>query len=369
MTSAASPSGLFSPQDYDDVRASAVSFESLGAYWYTEGQTSIDLLGDGSPTQVGAAYVTEGFFPTMGVGPVLGRMFARDEVVPGAGPTVVLSNGLWRTRFGADPGVIGNTVDLEGVSFTIIGVMPETFRFPAPDVRLWLPISLITDDDIPHVRGVRWMNVVGRLVDGVTQGVALEEANRLFSSLNEAYPDTNELWGSGNIESLRDSLVGPLRPALLILMGSTALILLIVCANVGSLVLARTTARRARNRREGLNGGELAPPRAATSHRKRGPRGSRRRVGPRRGSLGHAHAPRHERRVHTPGRDRGRGRPLGGVRPDSLSHHGPPLRDDPRASDLPHRTRRCSKGRRFPRLEGKEVGLAVPSSWHKRPWR
>ena len=120
-------SGLFSPQDYDDVRASAVSFESLGAYWYTEGQTAIDLLGDGSPTQVGAAYVTEGFFPTMGVGPVLGRMFARDEVVPGATPTVVLSNGLWRTRFGADPGVIGNTVDLEGVSFTIIGVMPETF--------------------------------------------------------------------------------------------------------------------------------------------------------------------------------------------------------------------------------------------------
>ena len=236
-------SGLFSPQDYDDLRASAASFESLGAYWYTEGQTAIDLLGDGPPMQIAASYVTEGFFRTLGVEPSLGRMFAPEEVVPGAGSTVVLSHGLWQTRFGADPGVVGRTVDLEGTSFNIIGVMPEAFRFPAPEVRLWLPISLITDDNVPHVRGVRWMSVVGRLADGVTQDVALEEATRLFAGLAETYPDTNGRWGSGKIEGLRDTLVGPIRPALLILMGSTALILLIVCANVGSLLLARTTAR------------------------------------------------------------------------------------------------------------------------------
>lgn len=235
--------GLFSPQDYDDLRASTASFESLGAYWYTKGQTAIDLLGDGPPTQIAAAYVTEGFLRTLGVEPILGRMFDPEEVVPGAGSTAVLSYGLWQTRFGADPGVVGSTINLEGTSFTIIGVMPGTFRFPASEIRVWLPISLITDDNIPHVRGVRWMRVVGRLADGVTPGVALEETNRLFAGLAETYPDTNRHWGSGNIEGLRDTLVGPIRPALLILMGSTALILLIVCANVGSLLLARTTAR------------------------------------------------------------------------------------------------------------------------------
>lgn len=235
--------GRFSPQDYDDLRESAASFESLGAYFYTEGQTTIDLLGDGPPTQIVPAYVTEGFFRTLAVEPILGRMFAPEEVVPGAAPTVVLSYGLWQTRFGADPGVVGSTVNLEGTTFTIIGVMPGTFRFPAPEIRVWLPISLITDDEIPHVRGLRWMNVVGRLANGVTQGVALAEANRLYAGLAETYPDSNGRWGSGNIEGLRDALVGPVRPALLILMGSTALILLIVCANVGSLLWARTTSR------------------------------------------------------------------------------------------------------------------------------
>ena len=235
--------GLFSPQDYDDLLALTSSFESLGAYWYTEGQTAIDLLGDGPPTQVAAAYVTEGFLRTLGVAPVLGRMFTPEEVVPGAGATVVLSHGLWQTRFGADPGVVGRTVNLEGTAFTVIGVMPDAFRFPAPEVRLWLPISLITDDGIPHVRGIRWMSVVGRLADGITLDVALEESNRLFASLAQEYPDSNRHWGSGNVEGLRDTLVGPIRPALLMLMGSTLLILLIVCANVGSLLLARTTAR------------------------------------------------------------------------------------------------------------------------------
>ncbi len=235
--------GLFSPQDYDDFRASASSFEAIGAYFYAEGQTSIDLLGDGPPTQVTAAYVTEGFLPTLGVEPILGRMFAPEEVVPGASATVVLSYGLWQTRFGADPGAIGNSVNLEGTSFTVIGVMPAAFSLPVPEVRLWLPISLSTDDDIPHVRGLRWMNVVGRLAGGVTLDVAFEESNRLFANLKETYPDSNRRWGSGNVQGLRDTLVGPIRPALLMLMGSTALILLIVCANVGSLLLARTTAR------------------------------------------------------------------------------------------------------------------------------
>ncbi len=236
-------SGLFSPQDYDDLLAAASSYERMGAYWYTDGQTAIDLLGDGQPTEVAATYVTEGFFATLGVEPILGRPFVPEEVVPGAAPAVVVSYGLWQSHFGADPGILGTAVNLESTPFTVIAVMPPTFRYPTPDVRVWLPISLITDNNIPHVRGLRWMTVIGRLTEGGTRDVARTETNSIMARLEEEYPDTNTGWGSATVSPLRDSLVGPIRPALMILMGSTIMILMIVCANIGGLLLARTAAR------------------------------------------------------------------------------------------------------------------------------
>lgn len=236
-------SGVFSPQDYDDLVAASSSYQRLGAYWYTAGQTAIDLLSTESPTDIVATYVTEGFFPTLGMEPMLGRPFASDEVVPGAAPVVVISYGLWQSHFGAEPGIIGSTVNLESKPFTVIGVMPPAFRYPASEVRVWLPISLITDDGIPHIRQVRWMSVVGRLAEGVTLNIAFAETNGIVARLAREYPETNTGWGSATVSSLRDSLVGPIRPALMILMGSTIIILLIVCTNVGSLLLARTAAR------------------------------------------------------------------------------------------------------------------------------
>ena len=201
-------SGLFSPQDYDDLHAAAASFEQLGAYWYEEGQTAIDLLGGEAPTEVSATYVTEGFFPTLGVEPMLGRPFTPEEVVVGAAPAVVISYGLWQTRFGADPGIVGRTVNLEATPFTVIGVMPLTFRYPAPEVRVWLPISLITDDGIPHIRGLRWMNVIGRITGDGTRDIAFAETNGIMARLAQEYPDSNEGWGSATVSPLRDALVG-----------------------------------------------------------------------------------------------------------------------------------------------------------------
>jgi predicted permease len=236
-------SGLFSPQDYDDLLAAATSYDRLGAYWYVEGQTAIDLLGEEAPTQIAATYVSEGFLPTLGVEPMLGRSFTPEEVVEGAAPVVVVSYGLWQTSFGADPTIVGRTINLESTAFTVIGVMPSTFRYPDPGVRAWLPISLITDDAIPHVRQLRWMNVIGRLAEGRTREVAYTETSEIMTRLAREYPDTNEGWGSATVSPLREALVGPIRPALMILMASTAMILMIVCANIGSLLLARTTAR------------------------------------------------------------------------------------------------------------------------------
>lgn len=235
--------GAFSPPDFEDLQRHNAAFAGLAAYYFIPGQSETSLLGGGPPQELDAAFVSAGFFSLLGVSPMLGRTPGPDENVPGADNVVVLSHGLWQARLGADPGIVGRTVTLDGGAFTVIGVMPAGFDFPSREAALWVPLSLIGEDDIPTTRGLRWMDVIGRLAPGTTPAAAEGAAERVMQRLAEEYPDTNEGWGTVTVQALKASLVGELRPALFVLLGAVALVLLIACANLANLLLARGSAR------------------------------------------------------------------------------------------------------------------------------
>jgi predicted permease len=240
----AAEGGPFSPQDFEDLKAGASGFESLAAYQHEPGQTGVSLTGSGAePRRVQAAFVSAEFFPLLGVGAARGRTLRSEENVPGADRVVVVSDALWRSRFGADPSLVGRTVTLDGEPFTVVGVMPPSFAFPAREAEAWVPLSLVGEDDVPHERGVRWLDVVGRLRPGATPEGALSSANAVLARLAADHAESNEGWTRARVETLRDSIVGPVRPALMVLLGTVVLVLLVACANLANLLLARASAR------------------------------------------------------------------------------------------------------------------------------
>ncbi|MBB4634044.1 ABC transporter permease [Longimicrobium terrae] len=239
----AAEGGPFSPQDLEDLQAGATGFEALAGYLYQAGDAALNLTSNGEPAQVQASHVSKEFFPVMGVNAALGRTLRPEENVPGADRVVVLSDAMWRGRFNADRSLVGRTITLQGEPFTVVGVMPPSFSFPATEVEAWVPISLIGEDDIPRERGLRWMNVVGRLRPGTSPEAALGSVNAVLARLAAEHTDTNEGWGRARLETLRDSVVGPVRPALLVLLGTVVLVLLVACANLANLLLARASAR------------------------------------------------------------------------------------------------------------------------------
>ena len=235
--------GAFSPQDFEDVQRDNSVYQDLAAYRFEPGNSSSTLLGAGEPEEIETAHVSAEFFATLGVPAKLGRVPTADENLRGANRVAVLSNSFWRQRFEADPDVVGSTVSLDGKPFTIVGVMPESFDFPSSAAKAWLPISLIGEDDIPHRRDLRWMEVVGRLAAGGTPETAVAETTAILQRLESEYPDSNRGWGSATVQTLHESLVGDVKPALLMLLGAVGLVLLISCANLANLLLARGSAR------------------------------------------------------------------------------------------------------------------------------
>ncbi len=196
------------------------------------------LTGRGEPTPFTTGVVDHAFFRTLGAEPALGRTFRADEITAEGTPVVVLSDLLWRERFGADPGALGATVALDGQPYTVVGVMPPGFEFPN-DARLWRPIHLSPET---ARRDFQYLRVLARLRPGRSPEAAAEALSAIAARLEQAYPETNR--GRGvTVVGLTEQLVGDLRPALLVLWGAVGLVLLIACANLASLLVARAAAR------------------------------------------------------------------------------------------------------------------------------
>ncbi|HEY0564848.1 MAG TPA: ABC transporter permease [Terriglobales bacterium] len=210
---------------------------------------TLNLTGRGEPQQAAIARVSPNFFSVLGVAPQLGRAFADEEGTPAGRPVMMISDALWRTRFNADPHIVGQSVDLDTVPYTIIGVLPRDVQFPflaASDV--WIPryfeYSLFTPE---HLRaGVGYLNAVARLKPGVSVSTALSEMNVLNAQYTRQNPQAPDGGADKRVtvDRLRDATVANVRKLLFVLSAAVLLVLLIACANVASLLLSRALARR-----------------------------------------------------------------------------------------------------------------------------
>ena len=235
--------GSHSYPNFLDFRAQNTVFENVASY---HGGDFI-MTGRGEPVRLEGSVVTANLFPLLGIQPILGRTFLPDEDKPTeTGRVVVISHQLFQQRFGGDPSIINQRITLDGISFTVIGVMPASFEFPIQNnpVELWTTIAgdASGSEPITTQRGAHFLAVIARLKHGVTKDQAQAELTTIASRLEQQYPDTNTR-RSLRLEPALTALVGDVRPALLILLGAVACVLLIACANVANLLLARATSR------------------------------------------------------------------------------------------------------------------------------
>ncbi|HYK88769.1 MAG TPA: ABC transporter permease [Acidobacteriota bacterium] len=224
--------------DFLDWRAQANSLRPLAGY----GMGAFTFTGGGSPETLLATRVTANFFATLGVKPALGRDFVAGEDGPNGAKVVILSHKFWVERFGSSPGAVGQTVRLDGEIFSIIGVLPEEFEFaPSDSPPLWVPLN--PDPQYAFRRNLRWLRVIGRLGQDVSFPRAFAEMQAINARLSAAYPQEN---GAVRVVmgSLREQIVGRIRPLLLILSGAVSFVLLIACGNIASLLLARGLSRK-----------------------------------------------------------------------------------------------------------------------------
>ena len=226
---------------FRDYRDKTRSFEGVAV----ETGWAANLTGTGDPERVPAARVSGDYFRVLGVAPQLGRTFGRDEDEQGKNKVVVLSDGLWRRIYGADRGVIGKTMQLNGQSFTILGVMPEGFRaFFNSKADIWTPLALDAKQFVADNYTNEWLNLYARLKPGVSATQANAEMHAFADEVRRLYPNAVGTKWTLKVKTLDELATGAIRPALLILLGAVGFVLLIACANVANLLLARVTSRQ-----------------------------------------------------------------------------------------------------------------------------
>ncbi len=229
-----------SPANFLDWRSQSHSFDGMSAYGFGR----YTLTGKGQPQAIRMIAVTYGFFSILHAQPLLGRVFLEGEDQQGRDHEVVLSYNFWRTYLGGNPDIVGKNIELNNAAFTVVGVMRPGFEFPlSTDFRpqMWKPQNWSAQERA--VRDNHNYGVIARLKPGVTLQQAKAELDTISDRLAQQYPKDNKGWGATAIP-LREDLVGDVRPALLVLLGAVAFVLLIACANVANLVLAKTLARR-----------------------------------------------------------------------------------------------------------------------------
>jgi predicted permease len=201
------------------------------------------LTGQGDPTEHLAAAVVGDFFGTMGVPARIGRTLTEEDLRQ-AVPNAVISERMWTARFGRDPAILGRTIIMGDVTSTIVGVMPSDFRYPASDTDFWLGESALRMEALgPRVRSQRQFEAIARLAPGVGVEQAQDEGNAVAAQLAAEFPDTNKGWSAARVVPLRTTIVGDVDTALLVVLAVVGFILLIACANLANLLLARGAAR------------------------------------------------------------------------------------------------------------------------------
>ena len=226
-----------SPPNYLDWREQTASFESMGAL-YT---TSVNLVGQGDPQRLAGAAVTAELFPVLGIQPQLGRFFNAEDTQEAAADSVVISHGLWQREFGGNPGILGQDIRLDDSTATVIGVMPRSFFFPRQATALWTPLRMVGEDF--EDRDNNFFNVIARLKPEVSRDSASAEMDVIARRLEQQYPEEMEDTGA-TVTLLREDLSTQSRLLLAALFGASACVLLIACANLANLLLARALGRR-----------------------------------------------------------------------------------------------------------------------------
>jgi len=224
--------------DFEDYRRATRTFSGLAAF----SGSIMNVSDEGrTPERFQGPFISAPAFKLIGQRPQLGRDFLPEDDRPGAPAVVVLGNGIWKNRYGSDPSIIGRSIKINDIVSTVIGVMPEGFKFPN-NADLWLPLA-----HMPRLaeqkRDNRNVEAFGKLADGVTRAQAQSEMNTIAGQLRHDYPDTNKDVTASVMTFNERQNGGPIRLVFLSLMGAVAFVLLIACANVANLLLARSATR------------------------------------------------------------------------------------------------------------------------------
>ena len=237
-----------SPAEYLDIKQQNQVFEDVAAF----ATVNYNLTESGEPERIEGLRVTASLFPLLGVGPLRGSVFSADEDKPGNDNLVVIGHGLWQSRYGSDPNVIGQTLLLSGRRFTIVGIMPAEFKFPLTNVALGQPAfrasvftPLTFDSEARAERSSRNLNVIARLKPGVSGAQAQSELTTIAARLEQQHPESylQNMGFAFSSVSLQEEVTGKIRFPLLVLLGAATFVLLIACANVAALLVARAIKR------------------------------------------------------------------------------------------------------------------------------